>query len=74
MIIAEDGFTYSPIPPEAVAAVRPILSNLVEGILVAVKAENPAGLGFGITVPGTYARLAADAHGKYGHRPLSRHG
>ena len=26
--------------------------------------QNPAGLGFGITVPGTYARLAADAKGR----------
>ena len=29
-----------------------------------VKAQNPAGLGFDITVPGTYARLAADADGQ----------
>ncbi len=41
MIIAEDGFTYSPIPPDAVAAVRPILGDLVEGILVSVRGENP---------------------------------
>ena len=39
-----------------------------------VKAQNPAGLGFDITVPGTYARLAADAKGKWGHKPLHRHG
>src|SRR5262249_21382819 len=39
-----------------------------------VAAQNPAGLEFAITVPGTYARLAADAHGHYGHKPPSRHG
>jgi hypothetical protein len=39
-----------------------------------VSAENPAGLGFTLTLPGTYARLAADATGKYGHKPLHRHG
>jgi hypothetical protein len=39
-----------------------------------VSAENPAGLGFTLKVPGTYARLAADAAGKYGHKPLHRHG
>ena len=39
-----------------------------------VSAQNPAGLGFAITVPGTYARLAADAKGQYGHKPLHRHG
>jgi hypothetical protein len=42
LIIAEDGFTSAPIPPEAVAAVRPILGELVEGILGAVRGENPA--------------------------------
>jgi hypothetical protein len=41
LIIAETGFTYAPIPQEAVAAVRPVLGELVEGILAAVKAENP---------------------------------
>jgi hypothetical protein len=39
-----------------------------------VNAQNPAGLGFSIRVPGTYARLAADAQGKYGRRPLGKHG
>jgi hypothetical protein len=38
--IAEEGFTYAPIPPEAVAAVRPVLGQLVEGILKAVGSEN----------------------------------
>jgi hypothetical protein len=41
VIIADEAFTYTPIPPEAVAAVRPILGDLVEGILAAVRAENP---------------------------------
>jgi hypothetical protein len=41
LIITEDGFTYAPIPPEAVAAVRPILGDLVQGILTAVRSENP---------------------------------
>jgi hypothetical protein len=39
-----------------------------------VTAENPAGLGFTLTLPGTYARLAADRTGRYGHKPLHRHG
>jgi Hydrazine synthase alpha subunit middle domain len=39
-----------------------------------VSAQNPAGLGFTIKVPGTYARLAADTKGKYGYKPLHRHG
>jgi hypothetical protein len=39
-----------------------------------VGTQNPAGLGFSLTVPGTYARLAADAAGKYGCKPLHRHG
>jgi hypothetical protein len=38
------------------------------------KTENPAGLSFGLTVPGTYARLAADRTGRWGHKPLNRHG
>jgi len=39
-----------------------------------VTTQNPAGLGFAINVPGTYARLAADAKGEYGHKPLNKHG
>ena len=39
-----------------------------------VDAQQPAGLGFTIHVPGTYARLAADAAGKWGHKPLNRNG
>jgi hypothetical protein len=39
-----------------------------------VKTQNPAGLGFDIMLPGTYARLAADAAGKWGVKPLNRHG
>jgi mono/diheme cytochrome c family protein len=39
-----------------------------------VKTQNPAGLGFDISVPATYARLAADKDGKWGHKPLHRHG
>jgi hypothetical protein len=39
-----------------------------------VTTQNPAGLGFAIRVPGTYARLAADAKGEYGHKPLTRDG
>jgi hypothetical protein len=39
-----------------------------------VTAQNPAGLGFPITVPGTYARLAADAAGRWGHRPPNGRG
>jgi hypothetical protein len=39
-----------------------------------VDVQQPAGLGFTIHVPGTYARLAADAAGKWGFKPLNRHG
>jgi hypothetical protein len=39
-----------------------------------VKTQNPAGLGFDLNLPGTYARLAADAKGQWGHKPLHRHG
>ncbi len=39
-----------------------------------IKAQSPTGMGFDITVPGTYARLAADTTGKFGHKPLHRHG
>jgi hypothetical protein len=39
-----------------------------------VKTQNPSGLGFDISLPGTYARLAADAAGKFGVKPLNRHG
>jgi hypothetical protein len=42
VIIADDSFTFAPVPPEAVAAVRPVLGQLVEGILAAVKHESPA--------------------------------
>jgi mono/diheme cytochrome c family protein len=47
--------------------------NLVLDDDSSVKTQNPAGLGFDITVPGTYARLAADAAGKWGHKPLHQH-
>jgi hypothetical protein len=40
VIIVEGGFTYTPIPPEAVIAVRPVLGQLVERILGSVRAEN----------------------------------
>jgi hypothetical protein len=39
-----------------------------------VSAQNPVSLGSTFTAPGAYARLAADAAGKYGHKPLHRHG
>jgi hypothetical protein len=48
--------------------------NLVLDDDTIIAAENPAGLGFGIRVPGSYARLAADATGKFGYKPLHRHG
>ncbi len=48
--------------------------NLVLDDPAMVKTQNPAGLGFDINVPGTYARLAADKEGKWGHKPLHRHG
>src|SRR5262249_61875010 len=38
------------------------------------RAETPAGPGFSFTAPGTYPRLAADATGRWGHKPLHRHG
>jgi len=39
-----------------------------------VDAQNPVTLGFTIRVPGTYKRLAADAKGEHGVKPLHRHG
>ncbi len=39
-----------------------------------VEAQNPVTLGFAIRVPGTYKRLAADAKGEFGVKPLHRHG
>jgi hypothetical protein len=48
--------------------------NLVLDDDAKVATQNPAGLSFPITVPGTYARLAADTTGKWGHKPPSRHG
>src|SRR5262249_55729041 len=42
--------------------------NLVLDDDTLVTTENPAGLAFNITVPGTYARLAADAKGKWGYK------
>jgi hypothetical protein len=47
--------------------------NLVLDDDAVVKTQNPAGLGFDLTVPGTYARLAADKDGKWGHKPLHQH-
>lgn len=39
-----------------------------------VSAQNPVTLGFQIRVPATYKRLAADAKGELGVKPLHRHG
>ena len=39
-----------------------------------VKATNPAGLGFEFSAPASYVRLAADARGQWGIKPLHRHG
>ncbi len=47
--------------------------NLVLDDETIVKAQNPVSLGSDINVPGTYARLAADASGKWGHQPLHMH-
>jgi hypothetical protein len=47
--------------------------NLVLDDDTMVRTQNPAGLGFDITVPGTYARLAADKEGKWGYKPLHQH-
>jgi hypothetical protein len=38
-----------------------------------VKGQNPASHGGEYTVPGTYARLALDPQGKWGHEPLHQH-
>jgi Hydrazine synthase alpha subunit middle domain len=48
--------------------------NLVLDDDSVVTAQNPAGLGFEFKAPGTYARLAADPQGRWGHKPLNRHG
>ncbi len=47
--------------------------NLVLDDDATVKAPSPASQSFDITVPGTYARLAADPQGKWGHKPLHHH-
>ncbi len=39
-----------------------------------VEAQNPVTMGFTIRVPGTYKRLAADAKGEFGFKPLNRNG
>jgi hypothetical protein len=39
-----------------------------------VTAQNAAGNGFDFKAPATYARLAADPHGHWGHKPLNRNG
>lgn len=48
--------------------------NLVFDDDTPVKATNPAGLGFELMLPASYARLTADAKGQWGHKPLHRHG
>jgi hypothetical protein len=48
--------------------------NLVLDDDTMVTAQNPSGLGFSLSLPESYARLAADAAGKWGHKPLRRHG
>jgi hypothetical protein len=48
--------------------------NLVLDDNTMVSAENPVSLGAKIQVPGTYARLAADSRGQFGHKPLHEHG
>ena len=48
--------------------------NLVLDADEIVKAKNPSGLGFDIHLPASYARLAADAKGQWGHKPWHRHG
>src|SRR5262249_5964404 len=48
--------------------------NLVLDDDTIVTAQNPAGLGFDFKAPASYARLAADAMGRWGHKPLHRHG
>jgi hypothetical protein len=48
--------------------------NLVLDDETIIKARNPAGLGFDVSLPASYARLAADAKGQWGHKPLHRHG
>jgi hypothetical protein len=48
--------------------------NLVLDDDALVKTQNPSGLGFDISLPGSYARLAADAKGQWGHKPWHRHG
>ncbi len=56
------------------SADRPAGNLVLDDDETIIKAQNPAGLGFEISLPATYARLAADAKGQWGHRPLHRHG
>src|SRR5262249_21851292 len=55
-------------------AAKPAGSLVLDDDDRTVTAHNPASLGFNFTAPATYARLAADAGGRHGHRPLHRHG
>ncbi len=55
-------------------AVKPAGNLVLDEDGKTVKAQNPAGLGFEMTLPSAYARLCADRAGKFGHRPLHRHG
>jgi hypothetical protein len=48
--------------------------NLVLDDDTIVSSQNPSGLGFEFKVNATYARLAADAAGKWGNKPWHRHG
>jgi hypothetical protein len=48
--------------------------NLVLDDETVISAKNPAGLGFDFQAPTSYVRLAADSTGRFGHKPLHRHG
>src|SRR5205823_4525812 len=55
-------------------AVKPAGSLVLDDDDTTITAQNPSGLGFSLNLPGTYARLAADATGKNGIKPSHRHG
>jgi hypothetical protein len=55
-------------------AERPAGNLVLDGDDTQVKTVSPISLGGDINLPGTFARLAADAQGKWGHKPLNRHG
>lgn len=67
-------FTRSCVACHTKSAEQPAGNLVLDDDDTLIKSQNPAGLGFEMQLPGTYARLAADQQGKFGHKPIHRHG